>query len=111
MAIRYAKEAMTIDGIVFNPGDIVPESLYPALDAHEANMKAAPVAVSNQSFPAENADDEEEEDEDDDDEETYEIEVPLGGSEADLPSPEVDSTSPAPEAPKADAKGGKKAGK
>jgi hypothetical protein len=109
MAIRYAKDAMTIDGIVFNPGDIVPESLYPALDAHEANMKAAPVAVSNESFPAENADDEEEEDEDD--EETYEIEVPLGGSEADLPAPEVDSTSPAPEAPKADAKGGKKAGK
>ena len=121
MAIRYAKTAMTIDGIVFNPGDIVPESLYPALDAQEKNMKeATPAPISNDSFPGANTDADEEE-EDDEEDETYEIEVPLSGSEADssLPKPELDSTvtpsaaAPKVETPKADApkSEGKKAGK
>lgn len=100
MAIRYAKQAMTIDGVVFNPGDIVPESLWPALDAQEAAV-ATPIdeGVTTQSVPDTQEDDESDEDEEDDEEdETVEIEIEGG-----LPAPELDSTTP--EAPKA--KGGK----
>lgn len=112
--IRYAHKSMTIDGIVFNQGDIIPESLYPAADVSERNAAAEKEqeAISNSSFPSEATDDIDEDDEDEDeeeDEETFEVVIPEGGSALDatpvLPTPEVDSVSP--KVPKVDKKSGK----
>ena len=110
--VRYATQAMTIDGVVFNPGDIVPESMYPALDAHEAAAAPAEGITSNSFQPSE-TDAEDEDEEDDEEDETVTIEIEGG-----LPQPDLDSTvvtdGTAPTAPVTvteTAKGGKKAGK
>lgn len=116
--IRYAKKSMTIDGIIFNQGEIIPESLYPAADAADAALEkqAEQEAISNSSFPSdvtEDIDEDAEDMEEDEDEETFQVAIPEGGTALDaavvdaaLPTPDVDSTTPdvAAEVPKTSAK-------